>query len=134
MNIPDDTFKDAVALIKGLEYKYLVDLASILNSEIALQKRAAERDAELKRQKAQQDAIQEIRKIAREAGLDIAELASAKPRKQQLEQKAVRNPAKPKFRSPDGSGKPWSGRGLPPKWFKEAKAKGFTDDELLIPA
>lgn len=118
MTIPHDTFKDAVALIKGLEFKYLVDLTSILSSEIELRKVSAQRDAKL-----------QILKIAQEAGISIDEIRGMKikiaPQKPQRE---VR------FKNPNNPAETWSGMGRKPIWFINCLSAGMPADQLRVAA
>ena len=39
---------------------------------------------------------------------------------------------KPKYRNPDNPSQTWAGRGLKPRWYRQALASGRTEKDLLI--
>ena len=70
--------------------------------------------------------IAEAQEKFEQLGLTFEDVrASQRKRKQ-----AVRTPAMPKYRSPDG--KEWSGRGATPKWIRAYEESGGYRDDYLI--
>lgn len=92
-------------------------MASI--TELMAQKAAIEQQIAEARRTERADAIARVRALMSEHGLTVADLSA----------KAVANPKRtgmkvaPKYRDAS-TGNTWSGRGLHPKWLKEALATG----------
>ncbi|HRD84419.1 MAG TPA: H-NS histone family protein [Rubrivivax sp.] len=92
------------------------------------------RKAELERQiiEAQREqkaeAIARVRQLMNEHGLSLADL-SARPAPPRKAAAAAKVPAK--YRNKD-TGETWSGRGLQPKWLRNALAAGRTIDEFAL--
>ena len=40
--------------------------------------------------------------------------------------------SEPKFANPDNPEQTWTGHGKQPQWYKDAKAKGYTPEQMLI--
>ena len=62
---------------------------------------------------------------AKAAGLTLEAVMGGAP-------KTKKAPLPPKFRNPSDPEQTWSGRGKRPNWFKEALARGISENELLI--
>jgi DNA-binding protein H-NS len=79
-------------------------------------------------------ALERMRDIAAEYGLNLSEvinkegrLDTKKPKSKNADQASL-----PKYINPDNPDQTWSGRGQKPKWLKEALATGKTLEQLLI--
>lgn len=97
----------------------------------ALQKQAEEiRAAELA------DVIADIKQKMRDYDLTAADLgfgpAAPSSQAEHGKREDKRAAVKPKYRDP-ATGKTWTGRGVMPKWMKEAVEAGRSRDEFLIP-
>jgi DNA-binding protein H-NS len=88
--------------------------------------------------------IEELRKLAREAGFDvtltkIGESEGKRGRRrfgERREEKGTdrrRRKVQPKYRNPENEGETWSGRGRKPRWVEMALAHDRTLDDLAIP-
>ena len=80
------------------------------------------------------EALERMRDIAAEYGLNLTEvitkegrLDTKKPKSKNADQASL-----PKYINPDNPDQTWSGRGQKPKWLKEALATGKTLEQLLI--
>lgn len=90
--------------------------------ELIAQKAALEQQiAELQRTQ-RAEAIAQVRSLMAEYGLTLADIGARSPAAQQAAAKADRRVA-PKYRDP-ATGQTWSGRGLQPRWLREALAAG----------
>lgn len=69
-------------------------------------------------------AIAEIKEKMRIYEITISDLRETPPKK-------VAKPVKAKYQEPGGTRR-WSGRGIPPKWYKEALAGGVAKEALEI--
>jgi DNA-binding protein H-NS len=79
------------------------------------------------------EALERMRDIAAEYGLNLSEvinkegrLDTKKPKSKNADQNSL-----PKYINPDNPDQTWSGRGQKPKWLKEALANGKTLEEFL---
>jgi DNA-binding protein H-NS len=102
-----------------------------LNLNIIIKQR---KDQELKRKEKNKEKIQKIENIKlllAEQGLNINDLM-ADPLHQA--QKPIKAKLLPKYRlvDLDGTTHEWTGRGLPPKVFKQHFDKGYTKESCLI--
>src|SRR5918992_5970767 len=80
------------------------------------------------------EALERMRDIAAEYGLNLSEVINKEGRldtKKPKSKNADQN-SKPKYINPDNPDQTWSGRGHQPKWLKEALATGKTLEQLLI--
>jgi DNA-binding protein H-NS len=89
-------------------------------------------EAELNRRKQtlRQEAVEKIKAIAEEAGLNLADVAKGA--------RKSRSPVPAKYRNPDNVEQTWSGRGKKPRWLVEALDAGgklvdFTIEALPCP-
>lgn len=102
--------------------------------ELIAQKAALEQQiAELQRTQ-RAEAIAQIRSLMSEYGLTLADIGARSPAAQQVAAKADRQgPSKvaPKYRDP-ATGQTWSGRGLQPRWLREALAAGRPLSDFAI--
>ena len=91
-------------------------MASI--SELLAQKAAIEQQIAEAQRAQRSDAVAKVRALMAEHGLTLADLSAKAPA-------AKRSGAKvaPKYRDAS-TGNTWSGRGLQPRWLKEALASG----------
>jgi DNA-binding protein H-NS len=98
-------------------------------SELLAQKAALEQQiVEVQRQERAQ-AISQVRALMTEYGLTLADLGprpAAAPRRT-----AGNGKVAAKYRHP-GTGNTWSGRGLQPRWLKEALAGGASLDQFRV--
>ena len=102
----------------------MADLQQLIQQKAALERQIAQAQAQSK-----QDAIARIRAIMEEAGLTIADLASA-PKGKTAKGGAAHKPVAAKYK--DDQGNAWSGRGLKPKWLTAALAGGKKLEDFAI--
>jgi DNA-binding protein H-NS len=95
-------------------------------SELLAQKAAIEQQIAEAQKTERADAIAKVRALMSEHGLTLADL-SAKP----SATKRSSGKVAPKYRD-KSTGNTWTGRGLQPKWLKEALASGRKIDEFAI--
>lgn len=69
---------------------------------------------------------QEIERIAREKGFDLADFIS-------IQDKKPKYTVAIKYRHPNDASLTWTGRGRKPKWVEAFMANGSTLDQLLVP-
>jgi len=104
--------------------------------ELMAQIEALQKQAEALRQSEIAGVIEEIKQKMRDYDLTPADLGFAAPSAARSEAAAgrpsKRAPVKPKYQDPV-SGKTWTGRGVMPKWLKEAIDAGHERDAFLIP-
>ncbi len=104
--------------------------------ELMAQIEALQKQAEALRQSEIAGVIEEIKQKMRDYDLTPADLGFAVPSAARSETAAGRSSkraaVKPKYQDPV-SGKTWTGRGVMPKWLKEAIDAGHSRDEFLIP-
>ncbi|MFU2486556.1 H-NS family nucleoid-associated regulatory protein [Thauera sp. WH-1] len=103
--------------------------------ELMAQIEALQKQAEEVRQAEIADVIAEIRQKIRDYDLTATDLGltSVAPLKAESVSRGDKRAAvKPKYRD-SASGKTWTGRGVMPKWMKEAVEAGRSRDEFLIP-
>lgn len=80
---------------------------------------------EAKAAEAKKAAADEIKRIAKEAGLDVSILTGTKTT-------GTKQPLPPMYANPDNAEQTWSGRGARPKWFKAALEGGKSADDMKI--
>ena len=86
-----------------------------------------------------------VKAIIREAGLTVSEVfgtgakrGPGRPPKAAAAKKGAKKKVKrgykvkPKYRNPDNPAQTWAGRGLKPKWYRQALASGRKEKDLLI--
>lgn len=86
-----------------------------------------------------------VKAIIREAGLTVSEVfgtgarrGPGRPPKAAAAKKGAKKKVKrgykvkPKYRNPDNPAQTWAGRGLKPKWYRQALAAGRKEKDLLI--
>ncbi len=87
-----------------------------------------------------------VKAIIRDAGLTVSEVfgtgarrgpgrppKAAAAKKGAAKKKVKRGyKVKPKYRNPDNPAQTWAGRGLKPKWYRQALAAGRKEKDLLI--
>lgn len=104
--------------------------------EIMAQIEALQKQAEEIRAAEQADVIADIRQKMRDYDLTAADLglapAAPSSRTEPAKREDKRAAVKPKYRDP-ATDKTWTGRGVAPKWMKEAVEAGRSRDEFLIP-
>lgn len=106
---------EVMRIVDTLDLPELLQLRDLISREYAQKAEAAKVRV-----------IAEAREKFEQLGLTFEHvIASQRKRKQ-----AVRTPAMPKYRSPDG--KEWSGRGATPKWIREHEEAGGHRDDYLI--
>ncbi|HMO47710.1 MAG TPA: H-NS histone family protein [Rubrivivax sp.] len=99
-------------------------MASI--TELLAQKAAIEQQIAEARRTERADALDRVRSLMAEHGLTAADLSAKPPATKRSGTKVA-----PKYR--DGNtGNTWSGRGLQPKWLREALASGKQLSEFAI--
>lgn len=86
-----------------------------------------------------------VKAIIRDAGLTVSEVfgtgarrGPGRPPKAAAAKKGAKKKVKrgykvkPKYRNPDNPAQTWAGRGLKPKWYRQALAAGRKEKDLLI--
>ena len=86
-----------------------------------------------------------VKAIIRDAGLTVSEVfgtgarrGPGRPPKAATAKKGAKKKVKrgykvkPKYRNPDNPAPTWAGRGLKPKWYRQALAAGRKETDLLI--
>ncbi len=96
--------------------------------ELLNQKQALEAQIEITRHKERADAIAKVHALMAEYGLSVADLTSRKVLKAAA---GKGGKVAAKYRNTE-TGDTWSGRGLQPKWLKEALASGRTLAEFTV--
>jgi DNA-binding protein H-NS len=104
------------------------DTIAKLAEEIA--KLQAKLDAEKNKERG--GALEEARKLVADYSFTSEELGIVKPMLERV--KFTRKPPRPKYENPADRSETWSGRGKPPRFFKEQLAKGRKIEEFLIKA
>jgi DNA-binding protein H-NS len=102
--------------------------------ELIAQKAALEQQIAELQHTQRAEAIAQIRALMNEYGLTLTDIGARSPAAQQAAARADgRGTGKvaPKYRDP-GSGQTWSGRGLQPRWLREAMAAGRTLSDFAI--
>lgn len=120
------------------------DLTSLTLAGLKKLQVAVAREIE-KRQKKDKDAVlREIEKVAKSAGLSLADLlggGASAPKRRGRQPKAVgteaadapvKRKARAKFADPDNPSKKWTGRGRKPQWVVNHLAAGKSLDDLKI--
>lgn len=107
-----------------------VELDNLDPRELQLLVEKANKLIEVKKKSQAEDVRKKLLAMARDAGYDLHELFNL-PGKSAVDGK-VRRPARPKYLSPTGDGKTWTGRGLKPKWVVAHLEGGGTLESLLI--
>ncbi|EPX9597163.1 TPA: H-NS histone family protein [Pseudomonas putida] len=72
---------------------------------------------------------EKIQRLLNDEGLSLEQVFSASKRSS-----LAGNRVAPKYANPDDASLTWSGRGMQPKWFKDALNAGKTPDQLLLPS
>ena len=96
-------------------------------TELMAQKAALEQQIVEARRAARADAVAQVRALMSEHGLTVADLSSKPPPNPKRSGIKVA----PKYRDA-ATGNTWSGRGLQPKWLKEALASGKNLSDFQI--
>jgi DNA-binding protein H-NS len=100
--------------------------------ELLAQKAALEKQIIETQRTERAEAINRVRALMAEHGLTVADLGmkgSATPKSQGSQ--ATRNKVAPKYRHPE-TGETWTGRGLQPKWLKNALSQGRKISDFAI--
>ena len=114
---------------KGLSVEELDKLIAGLSTVRDNVKQKGEEKAEAARRKQ----IAKIRALMDEAGLDPKDLKATKPKRRRQKAKTRRATVKPKYRLMiKGVEHTWSGRGRPPKVFKDYFDKGNSKESCAI--
>lgn len=103
--------------LKALEDEQLKELAA-----------AAHNVVEARKSEKQKDAMEQIRRLAAENGLQV-DVAKADAGNKAGK---TRQPLPPMYANPENSEQTWSGRGARPKWFKKALEEGKSADDMKI--
>ena len=96
--------------------------------DLLAQKEALDREIESTKKKERGDAIEKIRALMAEYGLNAGDLA---PRAAQKVKAGTGKKVAAKYRN-TATGETWSGRGLQPKWLKAALASGRKISEFTV--
>ncbi len=106
--------------------------------DLLAQKAALDKQIEDTRRRERADAIARIKSLMAEYGLTMADLQPSSPGKSAKGPKPSRAPkapsgrkVAPKYRDA-ATGATWSGRGLQPKWLREALAAGRRIEEFKL--
>ena len=101
-----------------------IDFKKLSDAELKGLIADAQSEIEARAEVQRQAAIDQIKTIAAEAGLSLADLAKGAKR--------GRAPAAAKYRNPDNPDQTWSGRGKKPKWVVAALSAGKALSDLAI--
>ena len=114
-----------------------MNLNDLIAQQEALDAQQSELNRRIEAAMVKQDVIVNIRAQMESAGVTLDDLgygsikpAAAKPAKASTSRKGAK--IEPKFKAP--TGETWTGRGLQPRWLKQALAGGATLDQLKIAA
>jgi len=114
-----------------------MNLDSLIAQKQALDAQQSALAAQIEAARVKQDAIDNIKAHMESAGVTLDDLgygsikpAAAKPAKASTSRKGAK--IEPKFKAP--TGETWTGRGLQPRWLKQALAGGATLDQFKIAA
>lgn len=106
-----------------------IDLAKLNDDELDTIIAEAGKLKEHRQAARKEAAIESIRKIAAETGIDLAELVSQPLRKRT---NVGRPPVAPKYRNPSDATLTWSGRGKRPAWVVAHIDGGGTLESIAI--
>ena len=112
-------------------------LTELIAKAQALEAQRIGLDAQIEAARVKADAIDNIKAHMESAGVTLDDLgygsikpAADKPAKASTSRKGAK--IEPKFKAP--TGETWTGRGLQPRWLKQALAGGATLDQFKIAA
>jgi DNA-binding protein H-NS len=91
-----------------------------------------EAQADKLRKEERASAIRDINEKVAQYKIAISEIKFSIEAKQIKPADKTKKKAEQKYSNPANPEQTWSGRGVKPEWFKSAKAKGYTDDQMLI--
>jgi DNA-binding protein H-NS len=105
----------------------------LLAQKAALEKQQAalEKQLEEARKAERADVIAQIRNLMSQHGLSVADLGAKGAGKPAKAGVGEGRKVAPKYRN-SATGETWTGRGLQPKWIKEALASGRSLEDLAI--
>ncbi len=101
-----------------------IDLAALSLEELQVLQADVAKAIDGFKERQRLDALAQVQKIAKEAGLSIEEILQV--------QGKTKTVSPPKYRHPENPAQTWSGRGRKPAWFVAALENGMTPDDLLI--
>jgi len=120
-----------LCILEGMFMAKQLNTMSVQELEVLIQK--AQELISVK--KAQADKLQgaraEIERIAREAGLSVADLM-AQAGVKAVKPVSTRPPVAAKYRNSEDASQTWTGRGKRPRWLADAVAAGATLESFLI--
>ncbi|WP_068860875.1 H-NS histone family protein [Perlucidibaca aquatica] len=105
---------------------------SVQELEALIQKAQELIDAKKAQASKLQGARAEIERIAREAGVSVAELVAQAGGGKVAKAASTRPPVPAKYRNPADASQTWTGRGKRPRWLADAIAAGAAQDSFLI--
>ncbi|MGF1526411.1 MAG: H-NS family nucleoid-associated regulatory protein [Candidatus Competibacterales bacterium] len=94
--------------------------------ELNQMKKAIDNEIERKQKSQVQAVISQVEELVQSAGISVEEL------NEHFKKRRHGKPAKPKYCNPDSPEQTWSGRGKQPRWYREARANGVPEEELLV--
>lgn len=120
--------------------------SSLSLDKLRKEKAKIEKAIEVKEAKEKKAAMAKVVAIARESGIDLAELVGSAPRSTRsaaatskttatVRKKKVgakRGKVPPKYRNPADAEQTWTGRGKQPVWVREHVANGGSLEEITI--
>ncbi|QYX58705.1 H-NS histone family protein [Roseovarius sp. SCSIO 43702] len=96
---------------------------------------ATEKQIEKRKKQARAEALQKMREVAREIGVDFETLMKEHfgvEGKQNSAGGRKKTKVAPKYRHPENPELTWTGRGRQPRWIKEHLESGGNVDDFLI--
>jgi len=105
---------------------------SVQELEVLIQKAQELIEAKKAQANKLQGARAEIERIAREAGVSVAELLAQAAGGKVVKAASSRPPVPAKYRNPADASQTWTGRGKRPRWLADAIAAGATQESFLI--
>ncbi len=120
--------------------------SSLSLDKLRKEKAKIEKAISLKEAKDKKEAMAKVVAIARDSGIDLADLVASSTRKPRASSAAAKAPAvrrkkkatakrgkvAPKYRNPADAEQTWTGRGKQPVWVREHLENGGTLDSITI--
>ncbi len=106
------------------------DLDDMSQEELLALKKRVEKALETLEARRKLQAMRAAEEAARQFGFNLSDFSDlpGKPAK------GTRSKGVPKFADPEDPSRTWTGKGRPPKWFEDAKARGLSEDDMRIAA
>lgn len=106
-----------------------IDIESFNALELEELRKRIDRQINKARERDREEALKEMREIARARGIhDLEELITGRPKGD----KPRRGILPPKYRNPEDADVTWSGRGKRPSWYLAHLEAGGSESDMLI--